>query len=162
MVLSTLNETHEKIVDALQTRAATPLVKGLQMVRLQKTVMAIGMFSLFEAVLQNSLECRDGFGEAYKILKEDEAIALAESFSNFQRAINVLKHGRGRSYDELLAKSADLPFKIKQPGQAFFDEGDVSEVSTLIEVDDDLIMGCAKVIEDAAGVIRRRRPGVHI
>jgi hypothetical protein len=73
-----------------------------------------------------------------------------------------LKHGRGRSYEALLAKSANLPFRVKLPTQAFFDEGDVSEIFTLIEVDDSLIMGCAKVVEDVAAVVRRRRPGVSI
>jgi hypothetical protein len=62
----------------------------------------------------------------------------------------------------LLAKSSGLPFKVKQPTQAFFNEGDVSEIFTLIEVEDSLIVGCAQVIEDVAAVIRRRRPGVWI
>lgn len=161
-ILSTLNETTAKTIEALQTSAATSLVKTLQMVQVQKTIMAVGMFSLFESVLQDGLKCNDGFAEAFKILNEDGAAALQESFSDFQMAINVLKHGRGRSYEALLAKSSNLPFKIKQPTQAFFDEGDVSEISTLIEVDDSLIIGCAKVIEDVAAIIRRRRPGVWI
>jgi hypothetical protein len=161
-ILSTLNEATAKTIEALQTSAATSFVKNLQMVQVQKTIMAVGMFSLFESMLQDTLECRDGFAEAFKILDEDKAAALQELLSNFQMAINVLKHGRGRSYEALVAKSASLPFKIKQPKQEFFDEGDVSEIRTLIEVDDAFILGCAQVIEDVAAVIRRRRPGVWI
>jgi hypothetical protein len=161
-ILSALNEATAKTIEDLQMSAATSLVKNLQMVQVQKTIMAVGMFSLFESMLQDTLKCKDGFAEAFKILDEDNAAALKESLSNFQMAINVLKHGRGRSYETLVAKSSGLPFKIKQPTQEFFDEGDVSEIRTLIEVDDAFILGCAKVIEDVAAVIRRRRPGVWI
>jgi hypothetical protein len=161
-ILSALNETTTKTIEALQSSAATSLVKTLQMVQVQKTIMAVGMFSLFESMLQDSLQCKDGFAEAAKILDEDRAAVLQETFVDFQMAVNVLKHGRGRSYEALLKKVGNLPFKIKQPTQAFFDEGDVSEIRTLIEVDDSLILGCARVIEEVAVVIRRRRPGVWI
>jgi hypothetical protein len=50
-ILSALNETTAKTIEALQTSAATSLVKTLQMVQVQKTIMAVGMFSLFESVL---------------------------------------------------------------------------------------------------------------
>jgi hypothetical protein len=35
-------------------------------------------------------------------------LALKERFSEFQLAVNVLKHGRGRSYDALVAKAGSL------------------------------------------------------
>jgi len=73
-------------------------------------------------------------------------------------AINALKHGRGRSYDALLAEN-DLPFLIKRPDENFFTEGDVSEVSILIQVDDQFVLGCAEVIQDVSSVIARVRPG---
>ena len=41
---------------------------------------------------------------------------------------------KGRSYDTLVAKSSTLSFKVKMPGEDYFDEGDVSEISTLFEV----------------------------
>jgi hypothetical protein len=82
--------------------------------------------------------------------------------SDFQMAINVLKHGRGRSYNALVAKAGSLPFKVKQPTQAFFNEGDVSEISTLIEIDDDLIIGCAEIIRDVSAVIHKARPNIWL
>jgi hypothetical protein len=82
--------------------------------------------------------------------------------SDFKMAINVLKHGRGRSYNALLAKADSLPFKVKQPTQAFFNEGDVSEISTLIEIDDDLIIGCAEIIRDVSAVIHKARPNIWL
>lgn len=142
----------------LETSGATRLVKSLQMIELQKAILAVGMFSMFEAVLQDGLGCEYGFREAERILGENNEPTLKEHFSDLQAAINVLKHGRGRSYDRLIKKHADLPFRVRLPNEAFFCEGDVSEVETLIRVDDEFVLRCSKVIEDVSAVVRRARP----
>ena len=116
------------------------------------------MFSIFDAMLQDGLECADGFREAGRILVTEGEEVLNERFSNLQLAINVLKHGQGRSYTVLLAKETPLPFNIKRPGDHFF-ERDVAEVSTLIEVDDSFVLSCAQTIRDVAAVIHRARRG---
>ena len=156
--LAALREANERTTDALQTNAATSLVKTLQMIQLQKAILAVGMFSLFEAILQDSLNCQDGFREANDILDRERQAVLKERFSDLQLAINVLKHGRGRSYDALVAKAGALPFRVKLPGESFFFEGDVSEISTLIEVDDRFVLSCAEVIEEVSEAIRKARP----
>jgi hypothetical protein len=156
--LSALGELNDKIGDALQTSGATSLVKGLQMIQLQKVILAVGMFSLFDAILQDGLNCSDGFKEVAPILDSEGQGALNEEFSDFQKAINVLKHGRGRSYDALVAKAANLPFKVKLPTEAFFNEGDVSEISTLIEIDDKFVLQCARIIQEVSEVVRTARP----
>jgi len=137
--LEALRVANERTIDALKTSAATSLVKTLQMVQLQKVILATGMFSLFEAMLQDGLRRNDGFAEAMKLLDREGEVVLKERFRDLQLAINVLKHGRGRSYDALVAKAGALPFRIKLPGEAFFCEGDVSEVSTLVEIDDKIL-----------------------
>ncbi len=73
----------------------------------------------------------------------------------------MLKHGRGRSYDALVSKASALPFKIKLPTEAFFFEGDVSEISTLIEVDNEFVINCAQVISDVSEVIRSERKNFY-
>jgi hypothetical protein len=156
--LDALGRAERKLIEDLQTSAATHLVKSLQMVQLQKAISAVGMFSMFEAVLQDGLGCKDGFREAKEILDREREISLKDRFSDLQLAVNVLKHGRGRSYDELVAKAAGLPFRIKQPEERFFDEGDVSEVATLIEVDDAFVWSCVQVIQDVSAIIKRTRP----
>lgn len=156
--LTALREANERTTDALQTSAATSLVKTLQMIQLQKAILAVGMFSIFEAILQDSLNCKDGFQEANDILDRERQIVLKERFSDLQLAINVLKHGRGRSYDALVAKAGALPFRVKLPGESCFFEGDVSEISTLIEVDDRFVLSCAEVIEEVSEAIRKARP----
>ncbi|AHJ12961.1 hypothetical protein [Sulfurospirillum multivorans] len=156
--LKTLSDTNERTIEALQTNGATSLVKTLQMIQLQKVILAVGMFSIFEANLQEGLDCTDGFGEAKKILDNEGKTDLKECFDNLILAINVLKHGRGRSYDTLIAKANTLPFRIKLPDEFFFSEGDVSEVSTLIEVNDMFVQHCGKVINDVSRAIRQIRP----
>ena len=156
--LESLQGVNERTVEALQTSAATSLVKTLQIIQLQKVILAVGMFSIFEASLQDRLSCNDGFREAGEILDLQGENALKEKFSDIAAAINVLKHGRGRSYDALVAKAQTLPFRVKMPDEAFFFEGDISEVSTLVEVDDAFVQRCGNVIGQVSQVLRRARP----
>ena len=128
------------------------------MIQLQKAILVVGMFSIFEAHLQQGLNCSNGFDEAKEILEDKGELDLKERFNDFFLSINVLKHGRGRSYDALVAKAEALPFRIRLSNESFFSEGDVSEVSTLIEVDDAFVQLCADVISNVCGVIRRVRP----
>lgn len=101
------------------------------------------------------MECRDGFAAVRECLERSGEVDLCNRFSLFVYAINVLKHGRGRSYDALIAICADLPFRIKRPGEDFFSEGDVSEVATLIEVDDRFVRECAGLVVQVANVINK-------
>ena len=43
------------------------------------------------------------------------------------------------------------------PEEYFFNAGDVSEVSTLIEVDNKFVLTCAELIEQVAKEIRKNR-----
>lgn len=159
VTLHGLKSANESTVAALETSSERNLVKMLQMIELQKVILAVGMFSIFEAHLQDGLACKDGFVEVDKILGREKEIGLQEEFDNLYYAINVLKHGKGASYEKLVGKSASLPFKLKLPGEAFFEEGDVSEVATLIQVDDEFVLLCADVIRRVSEVVIRVHPG---
>ncbi|MGF1612962.1 MAG: hypothetical protein ACFCVA_03360 [Gammaproteobacteria bacterium] len=156
--LKTLREANERTIEALQTSGATSLVETLQMIQLQKAILAVGMFSIFEACLQEGLGCSDGFKEVKRILDDERELDVKDRFNDLFLAVNVLKHGRGRSYDTLVGKASALPFRVKLPDELFFFEGDVSEVSTLIEVDDTFVQLCSDVISEVSGVIRRVHP----
>ena len=159
--LGTLKEVEEKTIDALQTSGATSLVKTLQMIRLQKTILAVGIFSLFEAILQDRLNCNNGFAEAKNILKQKGDSALLSRFTDLELAINALKHGRGRSYNALVVKDVgNLNSNVKQPDEHFFNEGDVSEITTLIDGDDKFIYSCVEIINEVSEVIKTIRPEV--
>src|SRR5262249_48278658 len=58
----------KKILTELQTSAATPLVMGLRLIRLQSVVLTIGMFSLFESLLQTHMAWQQPFAELRKYL----------------------------------------------------------------------------------------------
>ncbi|MFA6761226.1 MAG: hypothetical protein WCR69_09305 [Sulfuricurvum sp.] len=128
----------------------------MQMIQLQKAISAVGMFSIFDAILQDQLQCENGFRKASQILDSQGATDLEENFLNLQLAVNVLKHGRGPSYDKLVQKAATLPFKIKSLDKCFFNEGDISEISTLIEVDDAFVSLCAKTIDEVFAYIQKQ------
>ena len=156
--LNALEEVNSKVIEELQTSGSTIAVKNLQMIQLQKIILSIGMFSFFDSILQVGLSCSNGFEEAKKILIQKGNIELHGRFNDFICAINVLKHGRGRSYDALVAKTGSLPFRIKLPEEIFFNEGDVSEIDALIEVDDKFVLNCAKVVESVSIEIRKEFP----
>jgi len=85
---------------------------------------------LFESILQEGLACRNGW-RGKKVLIKNVKVDPRNRFDSAY-AINVLKHGRGGSYDALVTKCESLPFRIKLPGKNFFFEGGVSGISTLI------------------------------
>jgi hypothetical protein len=145
-----------EIIDEMQTSARTPLVKALQMVRLQRSIFATGMFSLFESVLQSQTGWDQPFTRLKEHLDQLGHTELAETFNDYQLAINVLKHGEGRSYQQLLAKSSELEFRVMPEGEAFFFEGDVSEVSILINVDEKFVRRCAALIQEVSAVVRQQ------
>jgi hypothetical protein len=156
--LASLKQAEDEVIEALQTSGATRHVKNLQMIQLHRAIIAVGMFSIFESIVQDRLECDDGFAKVRECLAQVGESNLKDRFLLFVFAINVLKHGRGKSYDVLLTMADSLPFRIKRPGEDFFFEGDVSEVATLIEVDDRFVRDCAALIGQVAGVINKVRP----
>jgi hypothetical protein len=159
--LGSLNKVNDEIIKELENSAATSLVKNLQMINLHKAVLAVGMFSIFEAHLQDNLDCTNGFSEAKRILNEAGENHIKECFNDLILAVNVLKHGKGRSYEALIERASQLPFRVKLPDESFFYEGDVSEISTLVEVDDSFVELCSKSIEDVSNVLRKTYPSFN-
>ncbi len=156
--LSAIESAQKRVIEKLQTSAATPLVKALQMVQLQRAISAVGMFSMFDAILQDELQCTDGFSKAAELLETEGKMALRERFGDLQLAVNVLKHGRGRSHDALVQRAGSLPFRVKRPDESFFSEGDVAEISTLVEVDDAFVQLCAETIYEVSLAINSKGP----
>jgi hypothetical protein len=118
--LKALTEAETTAMEALQTGGGTKPVRAIQMAQLQRTVSAVGMFSIFDAMLQDCLQCTDGFKRAGELLESAGESALKERFDVLHLAVNVLKHGSGRSYDELLARADVLPFRLKRRNEVFF------------------------------------------
>lgn len=111
----------------------TVFVNGLRMATIEIEVAVVGVFSLFEARMQHKFPNGPFFKKLKARLIELGQAQLATNVWQYYLAVNVLKHGSGSSYTEL-RKASDLPFSIKQPGEAFFEEGDVAEPEGLIDV----------------------------
>lgn len=152
----TLRHTHEserQTFKELEISGATRLVNALRVFRLQRAVLAVGMFSMFEALLQSKLTWSQPFIQLDDYLRAHGKHDLASAFVDYRLAVNVLKHGEGRSHQELLARTSQLEFKVRADGDHFDGEGDVSDVGVLVDVDDKFVHRCAELIEQAADAI---------
>ena len=155
-IISESTETHIEnfnrieglIYTELEDSGSTRLVLTLQKMQWERAIFAIGMFSLFEAVIQNEIKVEKGsaFKELKQKLEKNNKIVLLENFELFYYAINVLKHGKGASYTKLLEKRNSLPFEITPANTSFRNKGDISEIETLIYVDDKFLESCLAVI----------------
>jgi len=153
----TLHHTHEaeqQTFKELETSGATRLVNALRIFRLQRAILAVGMFSMFEALLQTKLNWTQPFGQLDDYLRKHHKPDLASTITDYRLAINVLKHGEGRSHSELMARADKLEFKVRADGDHFHEEGDVSDVSILINADDQFVRRCAELIEQASDTIQ--------
>ena len=153
----TLQHTHsveEQVMKALESSGATRFVMTLRICRLQRAVLAIGMFSLLESLLKSGMNWEKPFSELGKYLRTHGETTLAETVNDYFLAINTLKHGRGPSHAALLARS-NLEFTVRNEGDFFF-EGDVSEVNVLVDADDQFVRRCAELIGEVASVIQAK------
>jgi hypothetical protein len=153
----TLHHTHEseqQSLKELETSGATQFVNALRVFRLQRAVLAVGMFSMFEALLQSKLKWKDPVARLDDYLRAHDKNALASAIADYRLAVNALKHGEGRSHKELLARADQLEFKVRANGDHFDGEGDVTDVGILVDVDDKFVRRCAELIEQASEAIR--------
>ena len=87
-------------------------------------------------------------------LRKNGKAQLASAIYDYRLAVNVLKHGEGRSHQELLARADELEFKVRADGDHFREEGDVSDVGILVDANDQFVRRCAELIEQASEAIR--------
>lgn len=125
-----VSELH-KLMD--EQGGQTVFVNGLRMATVQIEVAVVGVFSLFEARMQHKFPKGPFFKKLRAHLIDLGQAQLATDVWHCYLAVNVLKHGTGQSYEEL-CETPDLAFSIKQPGDFFFEEGDVAEPEGLINV----------------------------
>ena len=140
---------------ALGKSGATSLVTAARMMTMRATIVATGTISVFEALLQQSLGWDNPFSALDKHLRTHGLDDLAERFLDYRAAINVLKHGAGKSHERLIARKAQLDFPVRELDQPFHDEGDVSEISTLVRADVEFVKKCARLIDEVTAALRR-------
>jgi hypothetical protein len=147
-MLAAIDAAEQDVSKQLETSGAARHVKALQMLQLQRAVLAVGMFSMLEAHLQRPGDGKYAFNAVAARLRDTGEPSLGDEFTVLKHAINALKHGRGPSYATLTEIPADrLPFRIKREGDYFFQEGEVGEVATLVEVDSAFLLYCAETVK---------------
>ena len=162
-ILSILKEIEDRTMQDLYNSPETIHIKKLQMINLQKTFFFIGVFSYYESLLQERLNSKNGFAEVKKILKNNNEFQLLEEFNELQCIVNVLKHGKGSSYNELLQKQKrKININIKHRNLNYFNEGNVNEICSIIEVDDKFITKSVRLINAIAIAIQKYNPEVII
>jgi len=159
MTTSGTEEARQHVLALLQESGSTVLVKGLQAIELQRAMTSVGFVSMFEAALQRALGVENGFCSARAVLQEGGHADLEKSFADTLLAINVLKHGAGRSHSELLARRNELPFKVRAEDEVF-EEGDLSELDFLVRADDEFFHHCAAIVGKVVAEIRALRPEI--
>jgi hypothetical protein len=158
---SRIEETQAEIICLMRDHPSSVHMKNLQSLRLQYAVTAVGIFSIFEAELQGQLQAGDGFSQLRRLLNDHGKNELLLRFDLFKHAVNVLKHGEGRSYYTLQEYNGNLPFRIKLPDQEFFKEGDCTEIHTLVLADDDFVRNCAELVHEISDFIYEQKYGVQ-
>lgn len=148
MLSSHVGEVCDQFVANLQTGASTIDVDGLRTCSMAITIIAVGLIGAFEGMLQRHFIWGDAYTELDKVLRGKGRVDLANRLFDYRLAVNVLKHGQGPSYDKLLDRREALPFPIKGNGEAFFDEGDVSEVGGLVDTRGPFIQHCVQIINE--------------
>ena len=108
-----------KLMDG-QTGSDTQ-VEDLRAATVSLELAAVDIFSLFEARMQHYFR-RGPFSRKLKsLLLESEQTDLADRVHQYYLAINVLKHGKGASYRELLNTPSTL-FVVKPTKDIIADE----------------------------------------
>ena len=96
-------------------------IEELRSATVSLELAAVDIFSLFEARMQHHFR-RGPFSRKLKLLLlEAKQTDLADRVHQYYLAINVLKHGKGASYRELLSTPNTL-FVVKAPEDIIADE----------------------------------------
>lgn len=147
-LLPKIEDAEQEAIKLLEVSGNTVALNSLRSLRIQRAVIAVGMFSMFESALQAENEWAKPFTELKRLLCERGLQRLAIRFDHYRLAINVLKHGEGQSLDQLLAHRNILEFDIKQSNDWFDEEGDVTESQFLIDADGNFVLTCAELIQE--------------
>jgi len=153
-LLPKIDDAEREAAKLLEVSSYTVALNSLRSFRIQRAVIAVGMFSMFESALQAENEWADPFKELKCLLNEKGLQELATRFDHYRLAINVLKHGEGQSFDRLFAHQDILEFDIKQSNDWFDGEGDITESQFLIDADGNFVLACAELIQEIYNEVR--------
>jgi len=150
---SSFRRESDDVMYLLKDDGSSAVVDAARMTQMRLVMIAVGGFSMLEGTLEQTREWTAPFRELDQQLRARGLNSVADDFMTYRLAINVLKHGYGDSYEQLLRRD-NVPFRVKPCDENFFEEGDIGEIPGLVLVDDDFVHSCARVIEEALTALR--------
>ncbi len=129
-------KTYEDQVSEILKHAdgQTPSDAQLEELRIATAALeaeAVDIFTVFEARMQHHFRRGPFSRKLEALLKEAAQADLADSIHQYYLTINVLKHGKGASYRELL-NTLSAQFRVKPAEDIIAEDADTSE--SLIEI----------------------------
>ena len=134
-----LESYHQQLTES----ASTHLLVGVDVCLCECAASAVGCVSLYESRLKKTFGWAVPFKELQEWLSQNNQSALALEVELLVMAINVLKHGEGRSLSTLQNFAGKLPFDLHLGDGEF----DVCFQPELISVGPDFVEYCADLIE---------------
>lgn len=156
--LRSIKEDQDRLYEVGRHSASNSLVIGFRLVTMRCAVAGIGAISILESMLQDTYDWQRPFEALNDHLRRHGLHEIADRFQDFRAAVNVLKHGRGRSYDGLQRQGRELAFRVKPPDEPCFEEGDVAEIATLVEVNPEFLRNCSEIIEEIVTALKEHPP----
>lgn len=153
-LLPVVDEYEGRYLGILAETGRTNAVNGLRAARLQRAIIAVGMFSLFEAALKSEYNWPNPISRLEEVLKATDP-ALWNRFETYWLANNVLKHGTGKSLEKLVQRRAQLEFEVRAEDEAFFEEGVINEIHSRIDITNPFVRNCAALIEQISLLIAK-------
>ena len=80
-------------------------------------------------------------------MDDDGHRELALKVQVIRRANNAIKHGEGSSLDWLIAHKDELWFRVREVGNDYLDEGDVSEIQAVVDTTGSFFDEVKQVVE---------------
>lgn len=130
---------HDNLADLLQAALATAKLAEEEAAKAKNSPdarsaavtieqVAIDIASVFEALMQHHFKRGPFYKELQKRMNADDQSDLGERVIQYAHAVNVLKHGHGKSHRELLNMKR-LPFRVRRHDRNDTDIGLVDVLS---------------------------------
>lgn len=125
--------SEDRISEALKSSGSDAQVEELANATAALEATSVDIYSVFEARMQHHFR-RGPFSRKLKaLLLENRQADLANRLHEYYLAINVLKHGKGASYRELLEAPSGL-FEVKPSVKLSDDDADEETSASLVDI----------------------------
>ncbi|MGY9046714.1 hypothetical protein P775_04890 [Puniceibacterium antarcticum] len=146
--------SQERISDIMSREGGVDDVEALRAATVELELTAVDIFSIFEVRMQHHFK-RGPFSRKLVTLLVDSGQAdLADRIHQYYLAINVLKHGKGESYRELMREPNSLI--VVRPAQDTIRDDAHRPVGLVDVTDPSFFAGLTEAIVEAYRFLEKR------